>query len=78
MTGDSLVDQDDVISATASLYSDSFYLSELPYSLIGDGETAPGLGIAYSSDIGVVAFASLVSPDGRNSIRRINSDSGNV
>jgi len=71
-----LVDQDDVVGGTASAYSDSFYLSALPYSLAGD-ETGPGVGVTYSNDFGFVASASFVADDGDDSAKGINTDSAN-
>jgi len=55
-----LVDQDDVVAATTSAYSDAFRLGSMPFSLAGD-ETGPGVAVAYSNDNGVSASASFVS-----------------
>jgi len=55
-----LVDQDDVVAATTSAYSDAFRLGSMPFSLAGD-ETGPGVAVAYSNDNGVVASVSFVS-----------------
>ncbi len=44
-----LVDQDDVVAATTSAYSDAFRLGSMPYYLAG-GETGPGVGVAYSHE----------------------------
>tara|TARA_B100000579_G_scaffold319212_1_gene268777 strand:- start:348 stop:1358 length:1011 start_codon:yes stop_codon:yes gene_type:complete len=76
VTAGPLVDQDDVVGATLSPYSDSFYLGALPYSLAG-GETGPGVGITYSNDFGFVASASFVADDGDSSSKGINTDTGN-
>jgi len=73
ITAGPLVDQDDVVAATTSAYSDSFRLGSMPYSLAGD-ETGPGLGVAYSNDSGIVASASFVSVGGNDSGLGINSD----
>jgi len=70
-----LVDQDDVVAATASAYSDTFRLGALPYSLAGD-ETGPGVGVAYSNDNGVVASVSFVSVGGADSSVGIGADDG--
>lgn len=70
-----LVDQDDVVSATTSAYSDTFRLGSMPYSLAGN-ETGPGVGVAYSNDNGVVASASFVSVDGNNSSVGIGAEDG--
>jgi len=76
ITGGPLLDQDDVIAATASAYSDTFRLSALPYSLAGS-ETGPGVGVAYSTDNGLVASASFIADDGEDSAKGINTDTGN-
>ena len=53
VTAGPLLDQDEVIAATTSAYSDAFRLGSMPYSLAG-GETDPGVGFAYSNDNGVL------------------------
>jgi len=68
-----LVDQDDVVAATTSAYSDAFRLGAMPYSLAGN-ETGAGVGVAYSNDNGVVASASFVSLGGATATTGINSD----
>jgi len=70
-----LVDQDDVVAATTSKYSDTFRLGSMPYSLAGD-ETGPGVAVAYSNDNGVVASVSFVSVNGDDSTRGIGADNG--
>ena len=75
-TAGPLVDQDDVVGATTSKYSDTFRLGSMPYSLAGD-ETGPGLGVTWSNDSGIVASASFVADDGDDSTKGINTDSGN-
>merc|ERR1712164_35584 len=70
-----LVDQDDVVAATTSAYSDAFRLGAMPYSLAGD-ETGPGVGVAYSNDNGVVASVSFVSVGGASSTVGIGADDG--
>ena len=71
-----LVDQDDVVGATTSAYSDAFRLGAMPYSLAG-GETGPGFGFTYATDGGIVASASFVADDGGDSAKGINTDTGN-
>ena len=66
VTAGPLVDQDDVVAATTSAYSDAFRLGSMPYSLAGN-ETGPGVGVAYSNDNGVVASVSFVSVGGASS-----------
>ena len=75
VTAGPLVDQDDVVAATASAYSDTFRLASMPYSLAGN-ETGPGVGVAYSNDNGVVASASFVSVGGADSTKGIGGDNG--
>jgi hypothetical protein len=68
-----LVDQDDVVAATTSAYSDAFRLGSMPYSLAGD-ETGAGVGVAYSNDSGIVASVSFVSLGGADSTKGIGAD----
>jgi len=70
-----LVDQDDVVAATTSAYSDTFRLGSMPYSLAGN-ETGPGVAVAYSNDNGVVASVSYVSVGGASSTVGIGADDG--
>ena len=65
VTAGPLVDQDDVVAATTSAYSEAFRLGSMPYSLNGD-LTGPGVAVAYSMDNGIVASASYVSTEGTN------------
>ena len=76
VTGGPLLDQDDVVAATTSAYSDAFYLGAMPFSLAG-AETGPGLGVSYATDNGIVASASFVAADGASSSAGINTDTGN-
>ena len=75
VTAGPLLDQDDVVAATTSAYSDAFRLGSMPYSLAG-GETGPGIGVAYSNDSGVVASVSFVSVGGSDATVGINADDG--
>jgi len=75
VTAGPLVDQDDVVAATTSAYSDAFRLGAMPFSLAG-GETGPGIGVAYEAENGLVASASYVSSGGNNSTQGIASDEG--
>jgi hypothetical protein len=70
-----LVDQDDVVAATTSAYSDAFRLGSMPFSLAG-AETGPGVAVAYSNDNGVVASASFVSIGASDSSVGFGSDDG--
>merc|ERR1712224_614519 len=73
VTAGPLVDQDDVVAATTSAYSDAFRLGAMPYSLAGD-ETGPGVAIAWSNDNGVSASASFISLGGTDATKGINAD----
>jgi len=75
VTAGPLLDQDDVVAATTSAYSDAFRLGSMPYSLAGS-ETGPGVGVAYSNDNGVVASVSFVSVGGASSTVGIGADDG--
>jgi hypothetical protein len=75
VTAGPLLDQDDVVAATTSAYSDAFRLGSMPYSLAGN-ETGPGVGVAYSNDNGVVASVSFVSVGGSSSTVGIGADNG--
>jgi len=70
-----LVDQDDVVAATTSAYSDAFRLGSMPFSLAGD-ETGPGVAVEYSNDNGVVASASFISLGATDSSVGFGSDDG--
>ena len=75
VTAGPLVDQDDVVAATTSAYSDAFRLGAMPFSLAG-GETGPGIGISYGAENGFVASASFVSAGGNDSTAGIAADNG--
>ena len=75
VTAGPLLDQDDVVAATTSAYSDAFRLGSMPYSLAGN-ETGPGVGVAYSNDNGVVASVSFVSVGGTDATVGIGADNG--
>jgi len=75
VTAGPLLDQDDVVAATTSKYSDTFRLGAMPYSLAG-AETGPGIGAAYATDNGFVVSASFIADDGEDSSKGINTDSG--
>jgi len=68
-----LVDQDDVVGATTSKYSDAFRLGSMPFSLAGT-ETGPGVGVTYSNDSGIVLSGSFVADNGESSSAGINAD----
>jgi len=75
VTAGPLVDQDDVVAATTSAYSDAFRLGSMPYSLAGS-ETGPGIAVSYDNGNGVVASASFVSTGGNDSTVGIGADDG--
>jgi len=76
ITGGPLLDQDDVVAATTSAYSDAFRLGAMPYSLAG-AETGPGIGATYATDSGIVVSASFVADNGELASAGINTDTGN-
>jgi len=76
VTAGPLLDQDDIVGATTSQYSDTFRLGSMPFSLAGN-ETGPGVGFTYANDSGIVASASLVADDGSDSSKGINADTSN-
>jgi len=75
VTAGPLLDQDDVVAATASAYSDTFRLGAMPYSLAGT-ETGPGIGATYATDNGIVASASFVADGGDDAAKGINTETG--
>jgi len=74
VTAGPLLDQDDVIAATISAYSDAFRLGSYPWST--QGETGPGIAVEYANDNGIVASASFVSVDGASSTIGIGGETG--
>ncbi len=75
-----LLDQDDVIASTGSVYSNAYRWSSMPLSSDGD-VTGPGLAVAYSNDSGFVASASFVGTEGTNSAQNkglLGDDSADV
>jgi len=75
VTAGPLLDQDDVVAATTSAYSDAFVLGSGPWSLSGEGG-APGIAVSYAADSGLVASASFIAVDGTSPTQGINSDTG--
>ncbi len=67
------LEQDDVVAATLSAYSDTFRLGAMPFSLAG-AESGPGVGVTYATDNGIVASASFLSVGGTSSTTGISSD----
>jgi len=62
-------DQDDVISATTSIYSDAFRLSSMPWGTAGD--TGAGVGISYVADNGWNGSLNLLAQDGSAEVSTI-------
>jgi hypothetical protein len=60
VTAGPLLDQDDVISATTSIYSSNFRLSEMPWGAVGT--TGSGAAVAWANDNGVNASFSAITP----------------
>jgi len=54
-------DQDDVISATTSIYSDAFRLAAMPWGTAGD--TGAGVGVSYIADNGWNGSFNVLSQD---------------
>jgi len=76
VTAGPLLDSDDVISATTSLYSGAFRLSAMPWGSDGD-TTGAGAAIAWQNDSGFNASFSTVSANGADATRGIGSSEGN-
>ena len=77
ITAGPLVDQDDVVSATTSAYSDAFRLNGMRYGLSGAmNETGPGVAVEYINDYGFNSSISLVSDDGQAATKGIFSEEG--
>ncbi len=77
LTAGPLVDQDDVISANTSIYSDAFRLSGMRFGASGAmNETGPGLAIAHTNSNGFNGSISLVSDDGQNATQGILTEEG--
>jgi hypothetical protein len=61
VTAGPLLDQDDVISATYSIYSQSFRLSQMPWGAIGT--TGAGAAVAWANDSGFNATLSNITTE---------------
>ncbi len=66
ITAGPLFDQDDVITATTSIYSDAFRLASMPWGAAGD--TGAGLGISYIADNGWNGSFNLLSQVGSGDV----------
>jgi len=75
VTAGPLIDQEDIVSATVSTYSDSFRLAGQPYSL-ANTETGPGVGIVYAGDSGFNASVSAIADDGQDASSGLFTDEG--
>jgi hypothetical protein len=62
VTAGPLLDQDDVISATTSIYSDAFRLSAMPWG-VDDATTGAGVAVSWANDSGYNATFSSISSD---------------
>jgi len=65
VTAGPLLDQDDVISATTSIYSSAFRLAELPYGSVGT--TGAGGAVAYYGDNGWNGSFNLIATEANDS-----------
>jgi hypothetical protein len=63
ITAGPLLDADDVISATTSIYSDAFRLSAMPWGVDGD-VTGTGAAVSWANDSGLNASFSAIAVDG--------------
>jgi hypothetical protein len=63
-----LLDADDVISATTSIYSDSFRLSSMPWGTesVGTMVTGPGVAVAWANDSGINASFAAITDNGES------------
>jgi len=71
VTAGPLFDQDDVISATTSIYSSAFRLGEMPWGTAGD--TGAGVGISYLADNGWNGSFNLLSQVGSGEVSTVGA-----
>jgi len=64
VTAGPLLDQDDVISATTSIYSDAFRLASMPYG--AEGDTGAGAAISYIGDNGWNGSFNVIAENANN------------
>jgi len=76
VTAGPLVDQDDVVAATVSAYSDTFYLGAAPFSLSWGDETGAGVGVSYAANNGISASISYISTEAEDPNIGIGGDDG--
>jgi len=74
VTAGPLFDQDDVISATTSIYSDSFRLAAMPWGTAGD--TGAGVGVSYVADNGWNGSFNVVAQNANDSTSGAFTDEG--
>jgi len=75
VTAGPLMEQDSVISATLSTYSDALFISNQPYST-GQTETGPGVGATYYTDNNWNASLAFVSGQGSDADKGIGTREG--
>jgi hypothetical protein len=75
ITAGPLLDADDVISATTSIYSDAFRLSAMPWGIDGD-VTGTGAAVSWANDSGVNASFSAISVNGDDTSSGIFTQEG--
>jgi len=75
ITAGPLVEQEDIVSATISTYSDSFRLAGQPYSL-ANAEGGPAVGITYANDSGLNASFAVLTDDGADASQGIWTQEG--
>jgi len=74
ITAGPLMEQDDVISATASIYSDAFRLAALPYGTSGDA--GAGAGISYIADNGFNGSLNVIAVNANEATSGAFTDEG--
>jgi len=70
-----LLDQDDVIAATGSVYSGAYRHDALPFSVAGD-ETGAGGAVKFLNERGFTASVSHIAVDGKDALRGFASGDG--
>lgn len=76
VTAGPLMDEDQVISATLSNYSDAFYISNQPYTTASSGLVRPGVGATYYGEGNWNASLSFLFEDGADGATGIGSEEG--
>jgi len=75
VTAGPLLDQDDVIAATTSIYSSNFRVNEMPWGAVGTGGGA-GVAVSWANENGFNASVSTVSTNGADATSGIWTKEG--